>query len=151
MYRLRDRGIKLPRPAAPRAGEMLLAKIDQGDKKVLQARLTDGTRDLLPPLFGALVTRVTRNGMVIQGSEMASRVPGSSKSSVSKYQQTWWVMVMCSAVDGIDVLEEMADGDNSLIPVPHPAAVSPLGSGLLSQEVQVPGEPDDYIVQQHGV
>lgn len=26
----------------------------------------------------------------------------------------------------------------------------PLGSGLLSQEVQVPGEPSDYIVQQHG-
>lgn len=125
VYRLRDRGIKLPRPAAPRSGEVLLAKIDRGDKKVLQARLTDGTQDLLPPLFGALVTRVTRNGMVIQGSEMASRVPGSSKASVSKYQQTWWVMVMCSAVDGFDVLEEMANGDDPFNNLPNAAALPP--------------------------
>lgn len=26
----------------------------------------------------------------------------------------------------------------------------PLGSGLLSQEVQMPSEPNDYIVQGHG-
>lgn len=125
VYRLREQGIKLPRPASPRFGEVLLAKVDRGDNKVPQARLVDGSKDLLPPLFGALITRVTKNGMVIQGMEMSSRVPGSSKAKVSTHRQTWWVMVMCNTVDGLDVLEEMANGENPLIPCTYPDGMPP--------------------------
>jgi len=116
VYRLRKQGIKLPRPESPRYGNVLLAKVDRGDNKILQARLVDGSQDLLPPLFGALVTRVTTNGMVIQGMEMSSRVPGSSKAKVSTHRQTWWVMVMCNTVEGVDVLDEMANGETPFFP-----------------------------------
>lgn len=64
VYRLREQGIKLPRPSPPRSGDVLLGTVDRGDKKLMQARLVNGTQDLLPPLFGALITRVTRNGML---------------------------------------------------------------------------------------
>jgi hypothetical protein len=123
VYRLRAQGIKLPRPTQPCAGEVLLDKIDRGDKRIVQARLVEGSRDLLPPLFGATITRVTRNGMVIHGSEMSSRVPGSIKAAITMHRQTWWVVVMCSPMRGIDVLEEMADGDNPLDPPPYPDAL----------------------------
>lgn len=128
IYRLRAKGIKLPRPTEPRAGELLLGKIDRGDKKIVQARLMDGTLDKLPPLYGATITRVTRNGMVISGSEMSSRVPGSIKASITMHRQTWWVVVMCTPMDGIDVLEEMADGEHPFDTPPHPAA-PPLPDG----------------------
>jgi hypothetical protein len=125
VYRLREQGIKLPRPSPPRSGDVLLGTVDRGDKKLMQARLVNGTLDLLPPLFGALITRVTRNGMVIQGAEMSSRVAGSSKAKVATYRQTWWVLVMCNSADGIDVLDEIANGEEPLFPEPTPDA-SPL-------------------------
>ncbi|MDO9031753.1 MAG: hypothetical protein Q7V09_15070 [Hydrogenophaga sp.] len=125
VYRLREQGIKLPRPSPPRSGDVLLGTVDRGDKKLMQARLVNGTQDLLPPLFGALITRVTRNGMVIQGAEMSSRVAGSSKSKVATHRQTWWVLVMCNSADGIDVLDEIANGEDPLFPEPTPDASPP--------------------------
>ncbi len=81
VYRLRERGLKLPRPAAPLCGDVQLARIERGDLKYLQARLLDGDRDVLPPLQKAVITRVSRNGVVIHGEEMASRKPSVSVSA----------------------------------------------------------------------
>lgn len=67
VYRLRDRGIKLPRPSSPQSGDVQLAKIDRGDLRYLPARLLDGDLDVLPPLHKAVITRVSSNGMVIHG------------------------------------------------------------------------------------
>lgn len=125
VYRLRDRGIKLPRPFPPVAGDVLLAKVDRGDLKYLQARLVVDSREVLPPLHQAVVSRVTRNGMVIHGAEMVQRVPGSGKTQVSKHPQTWWVLVMAEAPVGIDVLEEMANGDDPISGLPYATSLPP--------------------------
>jgi hypothetical protein len=112
VYRLRDRGIKLPRLSSPQSGDVQLAKIDRGDLRYLQARLLDGDRDVLPPLHKAVITRVSSNGMVIHGEEMASRKPSSIKTRVSSYRQTWWALVQCATPSGIDMLEEIANGED---------------------------------------
>ena len=122
VYRLRERGLKLPRPTAPLCGDVQLARIERGDRKYLQARLLDGDRDVLPPLQKAVITRVSRNGMVIHGEELASRKPSSIKTRVSTYRQTWWALVQCEAPGGIDVLEEMAHGED-----PHEYLSNPAG------------------------
>lgn len=67
----------------PLAGDLVLGLCERGDKRYLKAQLLDGTKDLLAPLLDARVTRITRNGMVIKGNEMTSRVPGSIKSKIS--------------------------------------------------------------------
>jgi hypothetical protein len=135
VYRLRDRGIKLPRPSSPQSGDVQLAKIDRRDLRYLQARLLDGDLDVLPPLHKAVITRVSNNGMVIHGEEMASRKPSSTKTRVSSYRQTWWALVQCEAPSGIDLLEEIANGedpsdylsDHSDIPPPWQRACEPGG------------------------
>lgn len=123
VYRLRDRGIKLPRPFPPVAGEVLLAKVDRGDLKYLQAKLVVDSREVLPSLHQAIVSRVTRNGMVIHGTEMAQRVPGSGKAKVSKHPQTWWVLVVAEAPAGVDALEEIANGDDPINGLPYAASL----------------------------
>lgn len=96
----------------PVSGDVRLGRCELGDIKYLQARLIEGEKDCLPPLHMATITRVTRNGMVIQGMELVQRVSGSSKGSQNKCQQTWWVLVIVEqAPAGIDVLEDMAHGD----------------------------------------
>ena len=118
VYRLRDRGIKLPRPFPPVAGDVLLGRIDSGDLKYLRARLVVDNRDALPPLHQAMVTRVSGHGLVIQGIEFSQRVPGSGKAKFSKHPQTWWVLVRAEAPLGLDVLEEMANGDDTFNDLP---------------------------------
>lgn len=124
VYRLRDQGIKLPRPLPPRSGDVQLSKIDRSDLKYLQVRLLDGSIDVLPPLHKASVTRVTRNGMVIHGMEMVSRKPESIKAKVSTYLQTWWVLVVCEEPNGVDVLEEIANGEDPLEYLPNASAMA---------------------------
>jgi hypothetical protein len=123
VYRLRDHGIKLPRPLPPRSGDVQLSKIERSDLKYLQARLLDGSIDLLPPLHKASVARVSRNGMVIHGIEMVSRKTASIKARVSTHQQTWWVLVVCEELNGVDLLEEISNGEDPLEYLPNAFAM----------------------------
>jgi hypothetical protein len=111
VYRLRERGVKLPRPKEPREGELMLGLCERGDTRYLKAQLVDAQQDLLAPLMNAQVTRITRNGLVIKGVEVASRVPGSIKAKVSSYPQTWWVLVhtgdLSDLLAGGDLLDEI--------------------------------------------
>lgn len=119
VYRLRHRGIKLPRPTEPREGQITLAPVELGERRQLKARLLDGERDLLPPLIGAHVTRITRHGVVIQGIELDSRVPGSAKAKVRSHPQTWWVLVrtldLSEAFDEPDPLNELAQQQHNAL------------------------------------
>jgi hypothetical protein len=69
VYRLRQHGIKLPRPQPFVAGELLLTKVlDAANRSTLKAQLLTGTGTLaLPPLEHARVTRISRNGIAIAG------------------------------------------------------------------------------------
>lgn len=112
IYRLRDRGIRLPRPTEPREANLVMAVSERGDRRFLKAQLIENGNYLLPPLLKAQVTRITRNGMVLKGMEMTSRVPGSIKANVSTHPQTWWALVhtpeLLEMFDDLDPLEEIA-------------------------------------------
>lgn len=94
VYRLRERGVKLPRPQQFVAGQLLLTKgLDSANRLTLKAQLLDGNGGLaLPSLEGAAVRRITANGIVITGTEIIARRHGS-KSSSDFWRQTWWCMV----------------------------------------------------------
>ena len=99
VYRLRERGIRLPKPKDPVSGELRLHPHHVGtdDSQALLAELVrDDGAIALPPLHGAAVRRVTMGGMVIRGIEIVSR--GGSKSRVEKFRQTWWCLVLTEAV-----------------------------------------------------
>lgn len=112
IYRLRDRGIRLPRPTEPREGNLVLAMSERGNRKLLKAQLMDNGRDLLPPLLKAQVTKITQYGLVLKGVEMTSRVPGSIKANVSTHAQTWWALIHTSdfteMYEDLDPLDEIA-------------------------------------------
>lgn len=74
-------------------GNLLLGTVDRGDQKILKAQLQRDGRDVIPPLVDVQVTRITRNGLVLKGREMESRVPGSSKARITMHEQTWWALV----------------------------------------------------------
>lgn len=91
-------------------GNLLMAPSERGDRAWLKAQLLDGGKDLLPPLLQAQVSRITRNGLVLKGVELSSRVPGSIKAKVSSHAQTWWVLVHTSDLDEIYEGEDPLDG-----------------------------------------
>lgn len=109
VYRLRDRGILLPRPAEPVLGNLLFGWVDRGDLRIHKAQLQLDGRDVMPPLVEAAVTRISRHGLVIKGLELTSRVPRSSKARVTQHPQTWWVLVHTEDYldfhDGLDPLD----------------------------------------------
>jgi hypothetical protein len=78
VYRLRERGVKLPRPQQFVAGQLLLTKgLDSANRVTLKAQLLDGNgRIALPSLEGAAVRRITANGIVITGTEIIARRHG---------------------------------------------------------------------------
>jgi hypothetical protein len=94
VYRLRQRGIKLPRPLQALPGRLLLTKgIDSSNRATLKAQLLDDKGGLvLPALERARVTRITENGIVIMGTEVVARRQGM-KASADFWDQTWWCMV----------------------------------------------------------
>lgn len=112
IYLLRDRGVRLPRPKEPREGNLVMAVSERGDRRFLKAQLLENGRDLLPPLLKAQVTRITRNGLVLKGIELTSRVPGSIKATVTSHPQTWWVLVhtteLAEMYEDHDPLDEIA-------------------------------------------
>lgn len=79
-----------------------MSKTDQGEG--LCARLQLDGKDIIPPLFQAIVTRITQHGMVLKGLERSRR--GGAKGRTSLHEQTWWVLVHTD-----DLLEFHEDGD----------------------------------------
>jgi hypothetical protein len=94
VYRLRQRGVKLPRPQQAVAGDLRLTKgVDSSNRVTLKAQLLEGNGGIaLPSLERAQVTRITANGIVITGTEIVARRQGA-KSSADYWPQTWWCMV----------------------------------------------------------
>lgn len=95
VYRTRQRGVRLPAPAAGVRGQLLLELWRLRHARQLAAKLTredDASLLLLPELLAARVERITRNGIVIAGTEIVPR-RGSMKSSADRYPQTWWCLV----------------------------------------------------------
>ena len=83
VYRLRERGIRLPKPKDAVSGELRLRphQVGTNDTHALLAELVgDGGGIALPPLHGAIVRRVTKGGMVMRG-KVASRVGRRGGSS----------------------------------------------------------------------
>jgi hypothetical protein len=54
----------------------------------------DGS-NLLPPLHDARVRRITREGLVITGTEIVGR--DTTKARVWSYPQTWWCLLVSDA------------------------------------------------------
>ena len=99
VYRLRERGIRLPKPKDAVSGELRLRphRVGTNDPQALLAELLlDSVALALPPLHKAIVRRVTAGGIVIRGQEIHSR--GGSKGRVQSYLQTWWCLVLTEAV-----------------------------------------------------
>lgn len=126
VYRLRERGIRLPRPHEPVQGNLLMVEETAAEVPELTARLADNGRELLPPLRRAKVTRISRNGLVITGTEVTSWVPGSIKAKRTSHRQTWWVAVwtedLAQAYESADPLEVISDDFNGLAPTVRTAA-----------------------------
>jgi len=95
VYRLRQRGIKLPRPLQAVAGNLLLAKgVGSDGRATFKAQLLSGSGEALalPSLECASVKRITASGIVISGTEIVARRSGV-KASADYWQQTWWCLV----------------------------------------------------------
>lgn len=109
VYRTRAHGVRLPRPAGPVAGRLVLDKYRDGYMQPrLVAKLTvdQSTLLVLPELHQARVLRITTNGIVITGSELIAR-RGTRKSSVDYFRQTWWCLIhTVGLADALDVLNE---------------------------------------------
>jgi hypothetical protein len=107
VYRLRQHGIKLPRPQSFVAGELLLSKgLDAANRPTLKAQLLGDDGSLaLPSLEHASITRITRNGIAIAGTEVVARRK-SSKSSADFWPQTWWCLVITAAL-GAELVGDM--------------------------------------------
>jgi len=97
----------------PHEGNLIMAVSERGDRRPLNAQPLNNGSDLLPPLLQAQVTRISRNGLVLKGVELTSRVPGSIKAKVSIHAQPWWVLVHTSDLTGmyddLDPLDEIAE------------------------------------------
>jgi len=109
VYRLRERGIRLPRPKEPVAGELRLRphQVGTDDPNSLLAELAreDGGT-ALPPLHGAVVRHITNGGMVIRGTGIVSRC--GAKGRVQSFRQTWWCLVLTDRVVQ-EVFDEMPE------------------------------------------
>jgi len=112
VYRIRDRGIRLPKPKDPVTGDLRFEDEKHADAEMQVARLMGtGSTENLPTLFKAKVKRVTANGMIIQGTEFITR--GQQKSKSYPVPQTWWAFIHTdsglSRYDGNDPLDTIAD------------------------------------------
>ena len=107
VYRLRQQGIKLPRPQPFVAGDLLLTKgLDAGNRPTLKAQLLADKGTLaLPSLEHARVTRITRNGIAIAGTEIVAR-RNNTKASADWWPQTWWCLVITAAL-GAEIAGDM--------------------------------------------
>jgi hypothetical protein len=108
VYRLRQCGVKLPRPQQAASGNLLLNRgVDAANRPTLKAHLLDAQGALaISALTGAAVRRITANGIVIVGTEIIARRHGVKASA---RPQTWWCMVptVAMAADWTGMYEEM--------------------------------------------
>ncbi|MGE4243520.1 hypothetical protein [Ramlibacter sp.] len=108
VYRVRDRGVRLPSPKSGVGGYLELGPWRDGyEKPLLRARLVlqPGTADsLLPDLYFAHVRRITGNGLHLVGLEVIAR-RANNKASADRYRQTWWCLVHTE--DGKLALEDL--------------------------------------------
>ena len=116
VYRLRELGKRLPKPAAPVRGELNVfghGSMWRTTKK-LRAEVIAHDEAALPPLQHAWVAKITRQGIVIMGTEYVAR-RASAKSRVDSYAQTWWCRVDASSVINQLICEPVApDADFEL-------------------------------------
>ena len=118
VYRTRDRGVRLPRPARPISGNLTLAPTPHPNGTRLLASLVlepTSTTALLPPLHAARVGPITASGIVIQGVELIAR-SSHSKANVERFAQTWWCLVHTSNLAALLDFE----GDEGLWANPGP-------------------------------
>jgi hypothetical protein len=95
VYRLRQHGIKLPRPQQAVPGNLLLTKgVGSDGVQTFKAQLLSGEGGslALPSLERATVRRISSNGIVITGIEIIPRRQGV-KASSDFWPQTWWCLV----------------------------------------------------------
>jgi hypothetical protein len=92
VYRVRQRGLRLPRPQAAVSGDLVLEPYtDHTGRPALRAKLRS-TGALIPDLHAAKVIRITGNGMVIAGYELVPR-RSNNKASADAFRQAWWCLV----------------------------------------------------------
>jgi hypothetical protein len=109
VYRLRQRGIKLPRPLQAVPGNLLLTRgVGSDGRATFKAQLLNGEALALPSLERAAVRRITASGIVIAGTEIVSRRRGI-KASADYWPQTWWCLVptVSLAADWTGLYEEL--------------------------------------------
>lgn len=101
VFRTRQRGIRLAVPAVGVRGHLQLGLWRVRATRQLAAKLTSGPDSmtlLLPELLPARVERITRNGIVIAGTEVIPR-RASTKSGADRYVQTWWCLVQAGPAE----------------------------------------------------
>lgn len=95
VYRLYERGMRLPRPKQGVKGWLTLNPWRDGYKPELKATLSfgsDASAMVIPELHCAHVRKITGAGLVIRGVEVVPR-RNTRKSAVDSYAQTWWCLV----------------------------------------------------------
>ena len=96
VYRVRQRGVRLPRPQHPVSGNLILEPYtDHAGRPALRAKVqaSDGSgASLIPDLHGAQVTRISSNGIAITGYELVPRRT-NNKANADAYRQSWWCVI----------------------------------------------------------
>jgi len=111
VYRLRQHGVKLPRPQQAVPGNLLLTKgMGSDGRQTFKAQLLGDSSGALalPSLERATVRRISGSGIVITGTEIVPRRHGS-KASSDIWPQTWWCLVptVATAESWTGMFEEM--------------------------------------------
>lgn len=115
VYRLRQRGIKLPRPLQSVPGSLLLTRgVGSDGRPTFKAQLLNGEALALPSLERAGVRRITASGIVIAGTEIVARRRGV-KASADYWPQTWWCLVptVSLAADWTGLYEDLEQSSSS--------------------------------------
>lgn len=114
VYRVRQRGIRLPVPQRGVSGQLQLQPwrdgFSQPSLKATLVSVDDAHRQLLPELYFARVARISAaGGLMITGKEIIPRRT-NNKSAADHYRQTWWCLVhtvwVAEALDMVDFDED---------------------------------------------
>jgi hypothetical protein len=117
VYRLYRKGVRLPVPQQAVKGSLRVSRSGgTGDKvKALKAELVlQGEATALPPLYFASVERITKNGIVIKGTEIIAR-RSTNKSSADRHWQTGWCLVTTYAIAAIDMDMDAIDAEQAAL------------------------------------
>ncbi len=98
IYRTRHHGVRLTRPQPAVVGQLLLKRHAVGSRNpdaLLAEIVNDEGSSLVPPLHEARVSRITREGLAITGTELVGR--DTAKARVRPYPQVWWCLLLSDA------------------------------------------------------